>query len=662
MSNDNSTHRRNGRRIISGFATGEHPFLTAEREEYKEVNFREILKVYRTAAWLIVSIAFLPTWRALSAGNVPPEPGGAAESAESSTEKTAKAEQHKKIAALIEQMGDKDYFVRQKAQEDLAGMSFEAFEQLNAATTNDDLEIATRAKYLIKLMRVEWTTPADPPEVKRLLKSYEMLDAENREGRIRDLAALPDGKSIPALCRLARYEKSNVLSKRAALELMQSTSNGEPPTAQRVNLIRKNIEHGTRPGVQWIDAWLRMARDPQAAMDEFKRLSDAEAQILQRSPNETNPELVASFMRYYIAQLKRLGKNDAVAQAMRQLIELQKDDSNAIADLTEWFVDQKAWEPLDDLAKKFAPRFAAEPIPLYLYAQAKLEQNDTAKAQELAAQALKLNPGREALMQHSLVAQYLKKRGCAPWAISEYEYMIAQSGDQDYFALRSATVLAEIYFDQGKNLEAGKTLEKFLKKPSIRRLLSLGPTADVPLEQVRAEMYFYFGCHWESQGDRKQQRENMEKAVKEDPTDINALIGYYHLPDLSPEEKQKAVEMIDKVASEVLESIHNAQKTPDDPRENLYMESKEASDCNQFAWLIANTEGNFDEALRCARRAVELQPANGGIYDTLAHAYYAKGDFENAVKIEEKAHQLDPHSVMIQKKLELFKKALEEKK
>ena len=612
------------------------------------------------AALLGMAIGF--GCRALWAANVPPEPAGASDSADNTAEKTAKAELQKKIAALVEQLGDKDYFARQKAQEELSTLGFEAFEALTAAATNDDLEIATRAKYLLKLMRVEWTAAADPPEVKRLLKGYEMLDAENREERIHALAVLPDGKAIPALCRLARYEKSNVLSKRAALEIMQSTPRGEPPGTERANLIRKNIERGARPAVQWINAWLRMARDSQAALDDFKRLIDTEMQILQRTPEETNPELVASFMRYYISQLKRLGQKEAVVEAMRRLIDLQKDDSNAIAQLAEWFLDQKAWDPFEELAKRFAPRFASEPILLYLYAEAKAAQNDAAKAEELASQALKLNPGRESVLQHYVAAQYLKKRGCIPWSIAEYEHLLTLSGDQDALGFGPAIELAEIYYDQGKNLEAGKAIEKFLKKPSAQRSFALGPALDIRLKQARAEMYYYYGCHWESQGDRKQQRDNMERALKEDPTDINALIGYYHLPDLTPEEKQNIVQLIKTAADNVRESIRNAQKTPEDPRESLSAEIGEATDCNQFAWLIANTEGNFDEALKYGRRAVELQPANGGIYDTLAHAYYAKGDLENAVKTEEKAHELDPHSRMIEKKLGIFKKALAEKK
>ena len=98
----------------------------------------------------------------------------------------------------------------------------------------------------------------------------------------------------------------------------------------------------------------------------------------------------------------------------------------------------------------------------------------------------------------------------------------------------------------------------------------------------------------------------MDKALKEDPGNINALIGYYHLPDLTAEEKRKVVQLIETAADNAREAIRNDRKTPADPRESMYAELREATDCNQFAWLIANTEGNFDEAF-------EIRAAGGRV-------------------------------------------------
>ncbi|HEU5433123.1 MAG TPA: hypothetical protein VFU81_15760, partial [Thermomicrobiales bacterium] len=49
------------------------------------------------------------------------------------------------IAALIEQLGDDDFFARERAQQQLARIGFDAFDALSAAENHDDIEIAARA-------------------------------------------------------------------------------------------------------------------------------------------------------------------------------------------------------------------------------------------------------------------------------------------------------------------------------------------------------------------------------------------------------------------------------------------------------------------------------------------------------------------------------------
>ena len=55
-------------------------------------------------------------------------------------------------------------------------------------------------------------------------------------------------------------------------------------------------------------------------------------------------------------------------------------------------------------------------------------------------------------------------------------------------------------------------------------------------------------------------------------------------------------------------------------------------------------------------------PTHGGLLDTLARVHFARGDLEGAVKLQTKAAELDPHSGLIQRQLEFFRKKLEEKK
>ena len=72
-----------------------------------------------------------------------------------------------RTAALISQLGDPQYAVRQQAQEELAKLGPEAFDALMAAEDNDDLEIAARARYLVHLIRIDWIHDTDSPLVEK---------------------------------------------------------------------------------------------------------------------------------------------------------------------------------------------------------------------------------------------------------------------------------------------------------------------------------------------------------------------------------------------------------------------------------------------------------------------------------------------------------------
>ena len=59
---------------------------------------------------------------------------------------------------------------------------------------------------------------------------------------------------------------------------------------------------------------------------------------------------------------------------------------------------------------------------------------------------------------------------------------------------------------------------------------------------------------------------------------------------------------------------------------------------NQWAWLVGNTGGNLGEALEYAQAPrLKMSPNSGAFLDTLAHVYFARGEYEKAVKTQEEA-------------------------
>ncbi len=92
--------------------------------------------------------------------------------------------------------------------------------------------------------------------------------------------------------------------------------------------------------------------------------------------------------------------------------------------------------------------------------------------------------------------------------------------------------------------------------------------------------------------------------------------------------------MIRSAASEFRdEAIEYERQAAEAPTEDIraIYHRELASAHNQLAWLVSNTEGDYDEALRGSQRSLELRPDTAGYLDTLGRCFYAKGDYKNAV-------------------------------
>jgi predicted Zn-dependent protease len=80
---------------------------------------------------------------------------------------------------------------------------------------------------------------------------------------------------------------------------------------------------------------------------------------------------------------------------------------------------------------------------------------------------------------------------------------------------------------------------------------------------------------------------------------------------------------------------------------------------NSYAWAIANTEGDFEQAIAFSRQAVATRPNDSALLDTLAHCYFAAGRWADAVEQQRKAVELKPHSPTMRKALARFEERLQ---
>jgi len=113
---------------------------------------------------------------------------------------------------------------------------------------------------------------------------------------------------------------------------------------------------------------------------------------------------------------------------------------------------------------------------------------------------------------------------------------------------------------------------------------------------------------------------------------------------LADEEKDKEEAFFKKAHSLLLKALESELESPE-----VY---------NSLAWEFALKKKYPEETLEAAKRAHELAPDDANIMDTLAEAYFAAGNYEQAVYWEKKALEIEPDNGFFKKQLSKFQKAL----
>ncbi|MEX0937141.1 MAG: hypothetical protein WDZ59_04715 [Pirellulales bacterium] len=526
----------------------------------------------------------------------------------------ARAALHGRIAQLIDQLGSDHYVVRRNAEQELVRIGFEAFDAVKAAEQRDDIETAARAAYVAELITVQWTRDEDPPQVRQLLRDYGELTEESRRQRVGNLAALPEDAGLAALCRIVRFEHSPLVSKAAALAVLAPAQDGageqSPDWQLRESIVEAALARSTRPAADWLHTRILEMTDAAAAANRWDDLVRQEQRTLSETPENSEMEFVLALTQLQITHLHSLGRDAEVLAALTRLVERAPDEVTALTTVLEWLVQQEAYDAIDHLAARFEATISNDVRLLYALAHAREVQGQAAAAEADYRRAIELG-----------------------------------NRQQPQIALVASLRLSELLHDAADERAAAEVLEKLIatvqQSPALDRLLNaFGRT----LDSVRSRMEYFHACAAAAEGDAAAQRQHLERAVGYDTTDADVLIALYRLSSEDTEFRAEAMEKINKAAQHFLDRI---RESPDEP--TWY---------NQYAWLIGNTEGDYDRAIEMSHKSLELRPDSAGYLDTLAHCFFAKQDYEAAIKYQRRAVELEPHTQLISNKLKVFEQAL----
>lgn len=278
----------------------------------------------------------------------------------------------------------------------------EAFEPLIRAKNHKDPEIAARARYLVRQIQVNLVMPDDSPQVATLMRNIFLLDRRKRESRIAELAMLPDGEGLAALCRLIRFSESEASAKTAAVGIIQSRlynkkelasmaaelsssprytgrtyslnvyqtrtlfqaagsyskekekKFGQPLGQKESDEIRRLLKSCDRPAAKLVFAWFDFAEaktdaEKKAAYEEWDKLCRQEEKFLENNPTRVTPAIFSFLLTIQIEKSVELKLSDQtqIDLVRRQLKRTHFWNRTNFKEIINRLIDEKIWKLAD---------------------------------------------------------------------------------------------------------------------------------------------------------------------------------------------------------------------------------------------------------------------------------------------------------------------------
>lgn len=575
-----------------------------------------------------------------------------------------------RLKELIAQLGSEDFYLRQRASQQIQSIGVQAFDALAAVETHPDPEVAARARAILARIPVEFVDPRDPPAVRKLLEGYERLSAAERETMLIRLADLPDNQGAGALARIARFDASPYIARLAALRILRGVTVNAADRQARTELIERELGTSSRDPVTWLrdDAAFQpfsaSAEELRAHGARWRATAQTEqarigAASISADPGITTPQVVLELRRHageLFAQVLTSdpGSREQLLAVSREMIADADDSVPSILGLLGWIKLRNAPELLPPLVERFQQPLESHPLLACVYAARLAQFGETELAKKAATKAEEVRQftpaelgyyPRERDLPVIYLAYRLEKEGCRDAAREEYRKLIETVPAGEYEALQARLLLGESLADEGNFTEAAALFEQAAtalwdnERQGRRGWGAAGPD---PTEVKSRAQYFAALSVKATEPDRYVAL--LKQSITTDPSNPDGLIELYSWPGNTPPEQAR-----------VRTAIRNGLAIL---RERITLNPGDDGPHNLWAWLAAKTIGNPDQALAESLESLRLSPGSASYLDTAAACFAARQDYVNAVRCQAMAVAADPFAEKLQRRLQGYRESL----
>ncbi len=581
------------------------------------------------------------------------------------------------ITLMIAQLGDEQYSVRHRAEQQLIELGTAAFDQLLAAEYHPDLEVASRASYILPRLRIKWVRDDDPAAVRKWMRSYGKMSQAERRETIKQLAAIDDDLGWSALCRVARYDAAPTIARAAAIEILSA---GEVPADREalvLELVEREAGDSRRVPVQWIRRHVSLSQPSVEAESGWLGLIDAEILLHKKGTGQTNAEIAFGLLKYALENSRRSEGGESAFEPLRRMIDLRVDEGGAmhtaLVFALSWSTEAEQWEAIKQLEDRYASQLREDRLLLYMVAESAQRKGDSQRSKEIAERAYQLEV--DDIQQRYQVASTIAELGRHDWAEREWQYVIDHLPAEDLtsFSARREIATTCLFdrreYQQAANLvgESIREIEKLTSENQEKKRQFGSRAGRRWLGQFRAQRDYFLACQVETKGNYALQRKLLDSAYLGDKENPDILIAMYRLQGADEAYKKLTRKRIQLLAKKLGDEIEGNPSSP--------------FSYNHWAWLISNTEGDFQKAVAYSHRSLEVLPEDPSVLgelttcyyemraldlvpdspsylDTLGRCYYAAGDLDTAIKYQRQAIRRHPHLQVMRRQLAFFEREL----
>ena len=277
---------------------------------------------------------------------------------------------------------------------------------------------------------------------------------------------------------------------------------------------------------------------------------------------------------------------------LRKVLQANPKDLEVQVELGDLFLATGKYKEAEGLYAEVKKKAPNAPIGYVKMAQVSMAQGKWDQAVPVLEQALKANPNADAVVA-TLAQAYIRAKKPAK-AIALADARIAKN-PKDAFA---CNLLGEIQSSQQNFVKA---------EEAFRKSIEIQPLWPVPRNNLAMLLL--------AQGRKEEAINGLESAIKANPDNMAAYLSIARIY-VQGKEYKKAMEACERALAR---------------KPELWAAS------NDLAFLMTESGGNLDEALKMAQKALIQRPAEPSVQDTVGWIYYKKGDAAKAIEYLERA-------------------------